>query len=196
MRKLAPKKRDLSVDSDNFFSEEAISKHQRDKEKIINHYYLEFNTSRQDTYYNVIRDILNKIGFNNVKVTRSGDTNVRMDAIIIDSKNTIPIEIKSPTEIEYINIKAVSQALENKIILQSRKFHPSNMSITSLAIAHNFPNDRSEVKDLMDFYYNSFNVKIGCVDFKTLLSILFDIEVLQKKYDLDLIIYLKGFLNA
>lgn len=54
MRKLAPKKRDLSVDSDNFFSEEAISKHQRDKEKIINHYYLEFNTSRQDTYYNVI----------------------------------------------------------------------------------------------------------------------------------------------
>ncbi len=38
-----------------------------------------------------------------------GDTSNRIDAVIIDEKKSIPIEIKSPSEVPYINIKSIRQ---------------------------------------------------------------------------------------
>lgn len=146
-------------------------------------------------FYEVVGDILEEIGFKKVSVTREGDTNNRMDAIIIDDNRTIPIEIKSPKEIEYINIKSVRQALENKIVLLSRKFYSTEKDVTSLAIGYNYPNDRSGVYELIDDIFETFKIKVGIISFSTLLKIFYGKRIDSKQLDLDVIFYLKGRLD-
>ena len=142
-------------------------------------------------FYEVIGYLLENIGFNNVSITRGGDTNNRIDAIIIDKHRTIPIEIKSPTETEYINIKSVRQALENKIILTSRQFFPSTTATTSLVIGYRYPNERSGVYEAIDDFEITYGFKIGIISLDVLLELYFK----SKKgvlLDLDIIYNLKG----
>ena len=146
-------------------------------------------------FYEVVGDILEEIGFSKVSVTRDGDTNNRMDAIIIDDQRSIPIEIKSPKEINYINIKSIRQALENKIVLLSRKFYPTEKEVTSLAIGFNYPNDRSGVNEAINDIYETFNISIGIISFKTLLKLFYEKRVNNKRIDLESIYYLKGRLD-
>lgn len=146
-------------------------------------------------FYEVVGDILETIGFDKVSVTREGDTNNRMDAIIIDKSQSIPIEIKSPREIEYINVKSVRQALENKIVLLSREFYPTKPQTTSLSIGFSYPNDRSGVYELIDDIYETFNIKIGIIDFEDLLKLFYEVMIEKKKINLDPIYNLKGSFN-
>ena len=146
-------------------------------------------------FYEVIGDILETIGFSKVSVTREGDTNNRMDAIIIDNERSIPIEIKSPREIEYINIKSIRQALENKIVLLSRKFYPTQMNITSLAIGFEYPKDRSGVYEAIDDIYKTFNINIGIISLSSLLRLYYEKTVNNEEIDLDKIYFLKGKFN-
>lgn len=146
-------------------------------------------------FYEVMGDILETIGFEKVSVTREGDTNNRMDAIIIDKSKSIPIEIKSPREIEYINIKSIRQALENKIVLLSREFYPSKAETTSLSVGFSYPNDRSGVYELIDDIYETFHIKIGIIDFGDLLQLFYKVMVEKQEIDLDKIYNLKGRFN-
>ena len=146
-------------------------------------------------FYEVIGDILEEIGFSKVSVTREGDTNNRMDAIIIDDKRSIPIEIKSHKEIEYINVKSVRQALENKIVLLSRKFYSTEKDVTSLAIGYHYPNDRSGVYEAIDDIFETFNIKVGIISFSTLLKMFYSKRIEKVDIDLELIYYLKGRLD-
>ena len=146
-------------------------------------------------FYEVIGDILEEIGFSKVSVTREGDTNNRMDAIIIDDKRSIPIEIKSPKEIEYINVKSIRQALENKIVLLSRKFYVTEKDVTSLAIGYDYPNDRSGVYEAIDDIFETFNIKVGIISFSTLLKMFYKKRIEKVDIDLELIYYLKGRLD-
>jgi hypothetical protein len=146
-------------------------------------------------FYEVVGDILEEIGFSKVSVTREGDTNNRMDAIIIDDKRSIPIEIKSPKEIEYINVKSIRQALENKIVLLSRKFYVTEKDVTSLAIGYDYPNDRSGVYEAIDDIFETFNIKVGIISFSTLLKMFYKKRIEKVDIDLELIYYLKGRLD-
>lgn len=146
-------------------------------------------------FYEVIGDILEEIGFSKVSVTREGDTNNRMDAIIIDDKRSIPIEIKSPKEIEYINVKSVRQALENKIVLLSRKFYSTEKDVTTLAIGYDYPNDRSGVYEAIDDIFDTFNIKVGIISFATLLKMFYRKRIEKLDIDLEVIYYLKGRLD-
>ncbi|WP_322969782.1 hypothetical protein [Faecalibacter sp. LW9] len=195
MIKLKPKISDFQ-ESNKFdlFNEAFLQKHKHNKNSIIEYYYNHFEKSKQNIYYELIGYLFELIGFSKCSITREGDTNNRMDALILESDYTIPIEIKSPTEIAYINIKSISQALENKIILTSRKLFVNNFNDTSLVVAHNYPNTRSEVNDLIEFYCNSYKINIGCLDFKSIFSIAYDVVVEKKQFDKDLIKNLKGFL--
>ena len=146
-------------------------------------------------FYEVIGYILESIGFNKVSVTREGDTNNRMDAIIIDDAQSIPIEIKSPKEVEYVNIKSIRQALENKIVLLSRQFYPTTPETTSLSIGFNYPNVRSGVYELIDDIEATYNIKIGIIDFEDLLTCFYNVVVLKEEFDLNKIYNLKGKFN-
>lgn len=136
-------------------------------------------------FYDIIGLILKHIGFKNAHVSRGGDVNNRMDAIIIDDENSIPIEIKSPGESKEINIKSIRQACENKVIILSRKFYQTTNDTTSLAIAFRYPPERSDVYELIDDIKNAYNFNIGIIDIDDLLSLVWDIEEDVGELDFD-----------
>lgn len=127
-------------------------------------------------FYDIIGLILKHIGFENARVSRGGDTNNRMDAIIIDNENSIPIEIKSPGESKEINIKSIRQACENKVIILSRKFYKTTNDTTSLAIAFRYPPERSDVYELIEDIKKAYQFNIGIIDIDDLLSLVWDLS--------------------
>lgn len=143
-------------------------------------------------FYEVIAVLLGGLGFNNVQLSRDGDTNNRMDALIVDEIESIPIEIKSPMETEFINVKSIRQALENKIILLSRKFYPTKAETSSLAIGYKYPQDRSTVTQLIDDFYTTYGFCIGIIDFETLLKLYYNVVKDEMEFDLSTIHSLKG----
>ena len=126
-------------------------------------------------FYEYVGEILTRLGFN-VLVTREGDVNCRFDATIKDDIDSIPIEIKSPLEVMEINIKAITQACENKIVLMSRNFYPTRKETTSLAIGYEYPPSRSDVYELVKDIYVAYNIKIGLIDIETLLRLVYAVE--------------------
>lgn len=136
-------------------------------------------------FYDIIGLILKHIGFKNAHVSRGGDVNNRMDAIIIDDENSIPIEIKSPGESKEINIKSIRQACENKVIILSRKFYQTTNDTTSLAIAFQYSPERSDVYELIVDIKNAYNFNIGIIDIDDLLSLVWDIEEDVGELDFD-----------
>ena len=146
-------------------------------------------------FYDYIGIILKHIGFRNPHITREGDVNCRMDAIIIDADFSIPIEIKSPREVREINIKSIRQAVENKVVLLSRKFHPTTYETTSLAIAFEYPPERSDVYELISDVKNAFGFNIGIVNIDDLLNLVYDIDKDNKTLDLTYFNTLMGKLN-
>lgn len=155
----------------------------------------EESLSRMDiTFYPHIGELLSIIGFNS-NVTREGDVNCRFDATIIDNCYSIPIEIKSPREDNQINIKSIRQALENKIVLLSRKFYPTEYEITSLAIAQYYPHSRSDVFELIDDIYSAWKINIGIISLSDLLTLAFKVNREGYVLNLDYFNHLKGKLD-
>ena len=146
----------------------------KSKEDFVNHAkgYLSDMTVE---FYDYIGEILNRLGFNTL-VTREGDVNCRFDATIKDSTDSIPIEIKSPLEVMEINIKAITQACENKIVLMSRNFFPTRPQTTSLAIGFEYPPSRSDVYELVDDIHAAYQINIGLIDVSTLLRLVYAVE--------------------
>lgn len=126
--------------------------------------------SNQNIFYPLITELFRNLGFNCIN-PQSGVNYSRFDGIIIDDNHSIPIEIKSPGEEQNISTKAIRQALENKIILLSRKSYSTKSSITSLVVGFNFPNNRSEVENLINDIYQTYKFKIGIIDFRSLLKL-------------------------
>ncbi|RYE39449.1 MAG: hypothetical protein EOP48_25780 [Sphingobacteriales bacterium] len=147
--------------------------------------------SDQDIFYPFIGDLLTEIGLT-VRVTRGGDTNNRVDAIVIDQTHSIPIEIKSPTEVEDINIKSIKQALENKIVFLSRKFYPSTRLTTTLAIGYYPPEKRSGVNELIENFFNTYGINVGYIDLQKLLELNWSHSFEGKYFDFTTLINLRG----
>lgn len=127
-------------------------------------------------FYDFIGLILKHMGFSNPIVPRSGDVNCRMDAIIVDPENSIPIEIKSPGESVEINIKSIRQACENKVVILSRRFYGTKYNTTSLSIAFKYPPARSDVYELIDDIKSAYGFNIGLIDINDLLGLAYDVE--------------------
>ncbi len=127
-------------------------------------------------FYEYVGEILNRLGFRTL-VTREGDVNCRFDATIKDDNFSIPIEIKSPLEVMEINIKAITQACENKIVLLSRNFYPTKPETTSLAIGFEYPPSRSDIYELINDIYVAYHINIGIIDIGTLLKLVYAVEI-------------------
>lgn len=140
----------------------------KSSDKTVNFFYKEFEHANKEVFYPLVADLLCIMGFN-CKVSRGGQNYERADAIILDDKYSIPIEIKSPGEELEISVKAIRQALENKIIFLSRQQYQTDNETTSLAIGYNPPNARSEVFELIEDIYKTFSFNIGVLNFKDLL---------------------------
>lgn len=160
------------------------------EDEIIKELMEKYRTANKDIFYPLIGDIFNILGFD-CRVSRNGTNYERYDAIIVSDKS-MPIEIKSPGEEQNISVKAVRQALENKIILLSRKNFDTLWETTSLVVGYLPPNNRAEVLTLIDDINNTFDVKIAIFDFCTLLKLLIN-KILYNRVIIDNEIYeLKG----
>lgn len=139
-------------------------------DKIVNMLYQEYRPATQKVFYPLIADLFTIIGFN-CHASRSGINYERWDAMAEDAKYSLPIEIKSPTEELNISVKAVRQALENKVILLSRKSYVTDWNSSTIAVGYNPPNDRAEVSRLITDIRNTFNIHVGIIDFGSLLKL-------------------------
>lgn len=144
-----------------------LSAAHKDENEIADILFTDEHGSNQDRFYPLIGAMFKMLGFK-CHVSRQGDNGSRMDAIIIGPGNAIPIEIKSPGEEEFISIKAVKQAAENRIILLSRKQYPTSDTTTSLVVGYHAPNERAEVSDLIDAFKSVYGINVGVISYDVL----------------------------
>lgn len=163
-------------------------------ESSVSHYLEKLQTANKSEFYPLVSALFRLLGFN-CEHSRVGVNYQRWDALIIHSEETIPIEIKSPGEEQNISVKAVRQALENKIILLSRKSFPTKPTTTSLVVGYYMPNDRSEVSHLIEDIYKSFKIKIGIIDFQTLLTLVYQSVINKKIPNFKDMVNLYGFIK-
>ena len=162
---------------------------------IVNNLFEYYKDATQATFYPLIATLFKIMGFD-CSFSRPGDNGARWDAIISDPRRSIPIEIKSPTEEQHLSIKAIRQALENKIILLSRKTHITTPETTTLAVGYYMPNERAEVSRLISDFKATFGYRIGVLDLKSLLAISISILIEGKGFDREKLYQLEGLANA
>lgn len=150
-----------------------------------------YKNANQDVFYPLVTDLLLVIGLD-CRLSRRGVNAQRADAIIVDSASSIPIEIKSPGEEVEISVKAVRQALENKIVLLSRKGFPTNREVTSLVVGFNLPNPRAEVHELIEDIFKTYDIRIGLLDIRTLFYLACYATKNSRKIDFKNLTSLKG----
>lgn len=160
--------------------------------ELLFEYYAD---ATQTTFYPLIATLFKILGFK-CSFSRPGDNGARWDAIIDDPVRSIPIEIKSPTEEQHLSIKAIRQALENKIVLLSRKTYVTTPEVSSLAIGYYVPNERAEVGRLIADIKVTYGYKIGVMDLKSLLSLAVSILVDKMGFDKEKVYTLEGLMNA
>ena len=165
------------------------------KKDIIDKIFDDSITDTQTKFYPFVAMLFRVMGLD-CQASRPGDNGARWDAIIVDPEESIPIEIKSPTEEQHLSLKAIRQALENKVVLLSRETHPTLPETTSLAVGYYLPNDRAEVTNLMNDFNTAFGYNIGIIDLRTLLTIAVTIVYDEKTFDIFELNRLEGFANA
>ena len=152
-------------------------------------------TANKDEFYPLIARLFRALGYT-CEHSRPGVNYQRWDALIIDSHYSIPIEIKSPGEEEFLSVKAVRQALENKVILLSRKPYPTHPNTTSLVVGYNLPNDRSEVASLVADIYKAFGIIIGIIDLRSLVYLVAATVLQGKHHDVEQLRGLHGIIDV
>lgn len=162
---------------------------------IVTQLFELYADATQTTFYPLIATLFKIMGFN-CSFSRPGDNGARWDAIIDDPVRSIPIEIKSPTEEQHLSIKAIRQALENKIVLLSRQTHATIPETSTLAIGYFMPNERAEVSRLISDIKATYNYKIGVIDLRSLLSLAISILIDGKGFDKEELYTLEGLMNA
>lgn len=163
--------------------------------QIVNFLFDYYQSATQTTFYPLIATLFKIMGYD-CAFSRPGDNGSRWDAIIRDPQRSIPIEIKSPTEVHELSIKAIRQALENKIILLSRKTFVTQPETTTLAVGNVMPGDRTDINNLITYIKRTYGYRIGIIDLRTLLSVSISILLKGKGFDREKLYSLEGLLYA
>ncbi len=128
--------------------------------------------------------------------SRAGVNYQRWDAAVWIDETAIPIEIKSPTEEEFLSIKAVRQALENKIVLLSRGGLKTSPKLTSLIVGYRIPNERGDMSTLIDDIHKTYGFSIGVIDLKNLAALAAHAINEKKTISSKQLSSLRGFLDV
>jgi len=172
----------------------SLSKKGLNIDQIVENVAKSYENADKKIFYPLVADLFKCLGYE-CTVSRIGVNYQRWDAFIYDSKCSVPIEIKSPSEEQFISVKAVRQALENKIVLLSRKIAPTCNKTTSLVVGFNAPNDRAEVNSLISDISYAFGIVIGVIDIRSLLKIV-GMEILNNKiHDREQLMELHGIIE-
>ena len=127
-----------------------------------------------------------------VDVSPNGQNAQRADIVLsYEGNRTIPVEVKSKTEVEKINIKSVEQAIENKIILQSRKYKDSMFSDSTFIVGFNYP-DSKRISQLINACYEVYKIKVVLFSSETLINMAKTSLLNNKKWDIEKMITTRG----
>lgn len=148
----------------------ALIRHEKTDKEISDSLTAEYRLATKEVFYPLVADLFTLVGFR-CHASRAGINYERWDAIAVDDAYSIPIEIKSPTEEQFISVKAVRQALENKIVLLSRRSYATDWNTVTLAVGYYPPNERAEVSRLILNIKDTYGVRIGIIDFHSLLTL-------------------------
>ena len=96
----------------------------------------------------------------------------------------------------HISVKAIRQALENKIILLSRKTYITTNQCSTYAVGYFPPNDRSEVSDLIENIKKTFGYSIAVFDIGSLIKVSVNIILFNKGIDLEKLYGLEGIISV
>jgi len=154
-----------------------------------------FITHTKDEFYPLIGNIFSSIGII-CDIPPHGVNSRRWDAILLSNDDSIPIEIKSPTEEMNLSVKAIRQALENKIILQSRKSEKNKWSTCTLAIGFELPSKRAEVLELINDIKKIYDINIAVFGIEYLLKIAVNCISENTKIEFSELINKNGILNG
>jgi hypothetical protein len=149
----------------------------------------------QDVFYPLVATLFRIIGFE-CRISRKGVNYDRADAMIIHATDSIPIEIKSPGEEIELSVKALRQAVENKVILLSRKQYTTRNETTTLAVGFNAPNSRSEVRELIGDIHRAYGFNVGVLDLRSLAALAIAAILTGSKLNLDGFTEMKGVVNV
>lgn len=126
-----------------------------------------YQQANQTVFYPLVASLFQILGYC-CTASRQGDNAERWDAIISDEEQSIPIEIKSPMEEKNLSMKAVRQALENKIVLLSRRTHVTTAACATLAVGFLPPNARADVTSLIADIKKTYGFSVAVIDFGSL----------------------------
>ncbi|WP_372995648.1 hypothetical protein [Marinobacter sp.] len=140
-----------------------------DIDSIVGDLANSFISYSKDDFYPLVAELFSIVGLK-CEVSPHGVNSRRWDAIILSDGDSIPIEIKSPAEEINVSVKAVRQALENKIILQSRQSENNEPDTSSMVVGFYLPNERAEVAQLVEDIYKVYGISIAVFGIKSLLT--------------------------
>lgn len=136
-------------------------------DEIVDRLYPRAASLTQRAFYPLVASLFTAAGFP-AWMPPHGDTNNRMDVLLVDAADSLPVEVKSRTETGAINVKSVQQALENKILLDERKFVPALRSSSTLVVGYDYPAERSDVTELVDDIKATYDISIGLISLRAL----------------------------
>lgn len=146
---------------------------------------------KASVFYPLVASYLQVLGFS-ATASNMGDTSSRADVTIKTDLGTVPIEVKSFTEVEFINLKSVQQAFENKL-LTARQDQVSKLNnLSSLAIAFSYPSDRTRLDQLIEDVDGAFGIRIGIISLPRLLETIIAVSCGKLNFDKNSILGLKG----
>lgn len=166
-----------------------------DAKKIVNTIVGEHVADKKEEFYPLVETLFRIIGVDCHK-SRDGVNGERWDAMIRDPKRSIPIEIKSPTEEMHISVKAIRQALENKIVLLSRRTYITTDDCSSYAVGYLPPNERAEVIDLISDIKQTYGYSIAVFDIYSLILVTVNIILFGQGIDIERLYKLEGIVNV
>lgn len=180
-----------------YFTKESDSQHDKIKKFLINKMSMKLNNQsairlfldeikimKQKDFYPLVANLLGVIFNRKAFAPPAGNNNMRYDVIIPDESYSIPVEVKSPTEEKMLSIKAIRQALENKVLLLARKPFKTEYDTSSFAIGFNIPNTRSDVYKLIDEIHQTYGINIAIINMEQLISAAFYCSKSNRYFDI------------
>lgn len=164
-------------------------------EKAVAAFMEDVSMMKQSVFYPLIADLLGYIFNRDAFAPSAGNNNMRYDVMIPDGENSIPVEVKSPTEEEMLSVKAIRQALENKVLLLAREPFPTTYEESSIACGYKLPNDRSDVYKLIDEIYETYRINISLLDMETLIRSAFYCVNTNSYYEINEFIGKRGVIR-
>jgi len=152
---------------------------------------------KQADFYPFVAELFQVILASDARAPQAGVNNERFDVIIPNGEYSIPVEVKSPTEEMMISVKAIRQAVENKIVMVSRYStpYPTHFDISTFAVGYTIPNERSDVYRLIEDIYSAYKINVAIADTATLISAAYHCLLNKKSYKISDFMNVRGVIN-